>query len=245
MTTVLFRFTAFVVMAYCCAPALADDRRFPDEKTAAVLAKKGISYAEWLLYDGIRAKNGAHVLQALSAGADANLSRDFWPYPAQSPLMAALYSGGQPEIVEALIKAGANVNFRFTGTSSTNVEQLNTAQKAYLAAVDAAKDKRTKEFFPLYYAVDTNPRTVALLLDAGADPNAIGGSASQAIFKTRDIEIARLLVAHGASVNAKNFEGETVLANAKRELRSIWKGHYLYDKIERYCAWLESVGGHE
>jgi ankyrin repeat protein len=242
--TRLFCALAVALMAHASL-TLGEERRVPDDDVAAVLTKRGISYSDWLLYDGIYLKDAAQVSQALREGADVNSARDFRPYPAPSPLMAALYSGGQPEIVEVLVRAGANVNLRYRGTSSANLDQLSAAQKALLAASDVGRDQRSKDFFPLYHAVDTNAKTVARLLEAGADPNAVGGSASRPIFKTYDIEIAGLLVKHGAKVNARNFEGETVLAHAKRELRGLGKAHYLYAKIERYCAWLVSVGATE
>src|SRR4051812_11069598 len=235
---------AFALMAHCSL-TMGEERRVPDDDVAAELTKRGISYPEWLLYDGIYLKDVAQVSQALREGADVNSARDFRPYPAPSPLMAALYSGGQPQIVEVLVRAGANVNLRYRGTSSTNLNQLSAAQKALLAASDLRMDQRSKDFYPLYHAVDTNAKTVALLLEAGADPNAVGGSASLPIFKTYDIEIASLLIKHGAKINARNFQGETVLAHAKRELRGLGKAQSLYAKIERYCSWLVSVGATE
>jgi ankyrin repeat protein len=56
---------------------------------------------------------------------------------------------------------------------------------------------------------------VRLLLDAGADPN-IADNEGQAplIANAWDIEIARMLVAHGANVNAQGKDGFTPLLNA-------------------------------
>jgi hypothetical protein len=218
----------------------------PDARIQQSLTERGINYSEWLLYDGIYKRDPKQVAKALQTGADVNQARDYrGPYPAPSPLFAALYAGGQPEIVALLVESGANVNLRYVGTSSTNIEQLSPSQMLLLSAQERVADKRSKEYFPLYHAVETNAAAVETLLRAGADPRAIGGARSSAIFNTYDAEIGRLLVKYGADVNATNYVGETVLAHAKRQLRQLPNGHYLRSKVEAYCAWLTSVGAHE
>jgi uncharacterized protein len=63
--------------------------------------------------------------------------------------------------------------------------------------------------------------TVALLLDRGADPNAVARSEQigpvqplHSAAATRQIECARLLIAHGADVNARQAGGYTPLHEA-------------------------------
>jgi hypothetical protein len=229
---------------FCNAAALAQPE--PDAAAQKLLDNKEITHAEWLLYDGIYRKDPKQVRTALTRGANATTARDFRsPYPAPTPLLAALVSGGQSEIVDLLVVAGADVNGRYTGQSSTNVNQLSAGMRLLLSAKEAAADKRSKEYFPLYHAVETNPTTVAILLKAGANPNAIGGARSQAIFNTYDTEIVKLLIEYGAQLNARNFEGETVLAHARRELGNLSESHYLRPKLVAYCAWLTSQGAHE
>lgn len=68
------------------------------------------AYHSTPLINAVRARNLIQVQKLLAEGADPNET----DYQDCTALMYA--SSGQPEIVEALIQAGANVNFR----SSTN-----------------------------------------------------------------------------------------------------------------------------
>jgi ankyrin repeat protein len=218
----------------------------PSASVKELIDTKQLTYAEWLLYDGIYKKDQEQVRASLAQGVDVNTARDFRRgYPAPSALLAALYAGGSPEIVRLLVDAGADVNLRYTGKSSTNVDQLSPAMKQYLSAKESVTDKRSKEYFPLYHAVETNPTTVAILLKAGADPNAVGVARSQAIFNTYDAAIVQLLVQYGAQIDAKNFYGETVLTHAKRQLGYLSQSHYLRPKLAALCDWLTSQGAHE
>lgn len=221
----------------------------PDASTQKYLDESGITYAEWLLYEGICKNEPRYVALALRNGANANTARAPSYCPGQSPLFAALYAGADPEVVALLVRAGADVNARYTGKSSVNRDQLTARDRLLLRMMEATENKQSKEFFPLYYAVDTgNPRRVEIvqmLLEAGADPNARGGAQSEAIFKTFDIEIAKLLIKYGVDINVRNYENETVLAHAKRELERLSPSPYLRPKWEAYCAWLSSQGAHD
>ncbi|MBQ7659499.1 MAG: ankyrin repeat domain-containing protein [Alphaproteobacteria bacterium] len=107
-----------------------------------------------------------------------------------TPLMFALkYGNPSVEVIESLIKAGADVN-----------EKENTIGLT-----------------PLIYAVDfnENPKIIQTLIKAGADININdkeGGTALiyAAQFNKND-EVAKSLIKAGANVNAKNNAGATAL----------------------------------
>jgi ankyrin repeat protein len=63
---------------------------------------------------------------------------------------------------------------------------------------------------------DVNVReAIRILLDAGADPNiADNAGKTPLIANAWDLEIAKLLLAHGANVNAQASDGFTPLLNA-------------------------------
>lgn len=61
-------------------------------------------------------------------------------------------------------------------------------------------------------ALDSDPATVALLLDNGANPNARNDAGATALmWAVPDLEKTRLLVAHGADVNAQSDDGRSAL----------------------------------
>jgi ankyrin repeat protein len=56
---------------------------------------------------------------------------------------------------------------------------------------------------------------VRILIDAGADPNlADNKGKTPLIVNSQDLEIAKMLIAHGANVNARADDGFTPLVNA-------------------------------
>ncbi len=67
-----------------------------------------------------------------------------------------------------------------------------------------------------YKEKDVNLREVVrMLLDAGADPNiADNKGKTPLIANSRDLEIAQMLIAHGANVNVRASDGFTALLNA-------------------------------
>ena len=137
------------------------------------------------LYEACAAKNLSDVKQAIAEGADVNLSlrdEDF----RYSPLEAAVQS---PEIVEALLKAGA-----------------------------APKKADARGLFPLGMAAAAgDTKSVELILKWGAlleGKDADGETALARAAGAGKLENAKFLVNCGANVNAKDRLGYTPLFHA-------------------------------
>lgn len=133
-----------------------------------------------------------------------------WPYnliQCASPLQAAALRGRE-DLVQLLLKSGANVNCPARGScGATPLQAITCLGEGFL-------DPMTKL------------RIVTILLHHGANINAspawiLGLSALQAAAFLGDVQLAELLVRHGADVNAPacKYGGGTALALAAR------KGH--------------------
>ena len=134
----------------------------------------------------------------LEAGADANawatgFNVDYgWNW---TPLHMASKSNPDPEIVVALLEAGAD-----------------------LGALGGA-GLRAPAYSPLHYAgANPNPAVAAALLDAGADVNALSPSGRaplhEAAANASNPAVIELLVAAGADVNARDANGYTPMHSA-------------------------------
>lgn len=107
---------------------------------------------------------------------------------------------GSPEVVQALLDYGAEVN----ALSHSKVAYIpsNTALHAALVG------KRSIE-------------VIRLLLEHGADPEIRDSNGHTplhtAAFHDNNVEIIRLLLKHGANVNTLDKEGETALSHASKQ----------------------------
>jgi ankyrin repeat protein len=117
----------------------------------------------------------------------------------RSPLHGAVYNGNL-EMVQVLLDYGSNVN---------DLDEVHSTP------LDFALEYRSENI---------DPRVVRLLLDHGADPNILGrgqdgNTPLHRASRSGRIEIARLLVEHGASVEVRNDWGRTALEVASGEQR--------------------------
>ena len=140
--------------------------------------------------------------QSLGNGATRQSAKDYffeeirhYLYEGDTPLHAAA-AGHRTKIAQHLITVGANI---------------------------AARNRRGAT--PLHYAVDGGPavstwnqpaqvETIALLLDAGADPNALDKSGVAPLHRAvrqRCVRAVESLLRNGAAVRLKNKSGSTPL----------------------------------
>ncbi len=138
------------------------------------------------------------VRTLLEAGADANAwatgySTDYgWNW---TPLHLASQSNPDPEVVAALLEAGADLQ------------------------APGGAGFRAPANSPLHYAgANPNPAVAAALLDAGADVNARSPTGRtplhEAAAYASDPEVIELLVAAGADVKARDLNGYTPMHSA-------------------------------
>ncbi|MDJ0710601.1 MAG: ankyrin repeat domain-containing protein [Woeseiaceae bacterium] len=109
---------------------------------------------------------------------------------ASIPLIASALLGGEIDLVERLLQAGADPNAR-TATGGDTALHLAHLRNTYLSQV-------------------TN-----LMLDGGADPNLTndaGYTPATLAAKRRSIDVIRLLVDRGVDINATDGEGRTALS---------------------------------
>jgi ankyrin repeat protein len=177
------------------------------------------------LFEAINANDVAQVRKLLADDPALAIK----PRDHDTPLHAAAGAGIKVEIAQLLLNAGADVNARADDDRTPlhfAARHNNKAVAEILIARGADLKAMTKVdgFTPLHYAAlgDAGP-TVALLLVKGADPD--GGWDGKAIqprntplqlaARNGYVEVARLLLAKGASVNAQQFgTGGTALSSA-------------------------------
>lgn len=116
----------------------------------------------------------------ISKGADVNAKID----NGDTPLNFATYSGhdGSPEMVELLLKHGANPN----NSCKLMSPLMGACQNGYYKIVKA-------------------------LVENGADVNKRDENKNTALLYADDVKIINYLICNGADVNAKDRDGQTVL----------------------------------
>lgn len=177
----------------------------------------------------VEARSAEEVQCAVEAGADVNAVVD---EDDGTTLLHAMVARGSAEVVQALLDAGADVNARDTdgltpllvaagyGGSPVETIQALLDAGADLHATDEAGNTAL-HWASRWDATDT----AALLLDAGADPNAVmemfGYTALHSAFLF-SVEAATvpLLLEAGADPRAVTGDGRTVLNTAEEMIGS-------------------------
>ncbi|KAJ1549451.1 hypothetical protein HK405_003118 [Cladochytrium tenue] len=120
-----------------------------------------------------------------------------------------------PAIVSFLIERGANVlyNRRLIHIASTN-GSISIAKILLDHGVELEEENSHGEK-PLRLATEFGHLDMmTLLLDAGADANGANGRLERPLHAATSVEAVRLLLAHGASPDARDCRGRTPLRNA-------------------------------
>jgi ankyrin repeat protein len=180
------------------------------------------------LIQAAAAGDTSKVLQLLNSGANVNdaFERDDSELSGMTALMAAS-SRGHSELVQLLIKRGANVNLKhYSGTTALMSAAGSGDESTVKALLDAGADVNATtvsphagELTPLSFTIhNDHPQRfeiAKLLLAAKAEVNPkVQFAVSPLMHALEDLEMVKLLIAHGADVNQKNFRGATPLMGA-------------------------------
>jgi len=168
------------------------------------------------------------VFEILDKGLNVNVTfeRDESEFSGMTVLMVASLRGYH-EMVEALIKRGANVNLkRYVGDTALMLaagsDNVNTVRVLLKAGADPnAKvlSPHAGEMTPLNIAINLSQQQrleiAEALIAAGAEINPKGNFFMSPLMNAvEDLEMVKLLIAHGAEVNQRNFRGATALMGA-------------------------------
>ena len=168
---------------------------------------------------------------------------DYFFWPAQRRLANAIYDR-DVERAKQLIPAAGDLNkpynkdetlFRF---AITNIDDSDSSVELIRAMLAAGANPNYPPAEPLYFAISRGPRMTKLLLEAGADPNALDDADRPAWWsalsasKDEDLTTLRLLLEHGADVKKRDREaGPVAWAAHHKSWRALWL------LIERGAEW--------
>jgi ankyrin repeat protein len=178
------------------------------------------------LFAAIAAGDDQRVRELIGADRDVLDARD---ERGLSPVLAAKYVG-QNRIADVLADAGT-VNV-FDAAATGRAEEL----RAILRQLPASAALRSSDgFTALHYAAFfADGPTVAVLLEAGADPSAVAENPMRvqplhSAAASRNLEGARHLLAAGADPNAEQQDGflplDAAVQNDDRELQELLRAH--------------------
>ena len=138
-------------------------------------------------FDAVERGNMAKVRSWLARGMDVNSGQSYGFDEGRTPLIVAAESGNA-ELVEFLLKQGAKVNLRESRSQET----------ALFRAVRFSGNRGLSD----HYRIDF-PRTVTLLLKAGANPNVPDGNGLLPLYFAPSTAVLSMLLKGGADPNVR------------------------------------------
>ena len=138
----------------------------------------------------------------------------------KTALWLAVKSGGD-EVVEALVKAGANVNIadRFGDAPLSTAPNKAIAKMLIERGADANAVNERGESALWWAALNGRADVVEVLLQAGADVNKADKKGDAPLSVAPSATIATMLIERGASLNVVNQSGESALWLAAKTCR--------------------------
>ena len=198
-----------VFMIYCPGACAAAENEAEAKKNGMALIR---------LFESKQKKtNLAKVKKLLKKPTDFNC-KGMYGYRV---LACAIYHTDNPEIVDVLVKAGADVNGRIfpdrKSDTVLHIAALHNARPAIIdmliragADVDARNDHDST---PLFYSLG-NPKNTQLLINAGADVNARDSvnftPLLHGVIRPYEPAYIEMLVKAGADVNARDYRNDSI-----------------------------------
>lgn len=178
------------------------------------------------LHMAIERRNIVKVRALLASGANVYLT-------TKIGRMAMSHAVRQPDILQLLIQRGADVNKPDENHDTPLQISIGVSTESMRLLLDAGADVhgRTRGWLPLHLAaMDIDPDYVRILLKYNADPNRCDASKNTALHEAAgrrrvdsqwqlaqrggnngNAEVLRLLIGHGADVNATSMYGRMPL----------------------------------
>lgn len=173
------------------------------------------------LEQAILANNIEGVDFCIAHGADVNLNN--------TPMFLAADNSKKPEIIELLVKAGADIEANCQNEMTPLMSAVLGFHKDNYAVIKKmielgadvnAKDEKGFSilFTSLAVVAKDNQEKIKLLIQSGADVNATDNNNETPLFWANwcDADVIKAFVGAGADVNAKNKQGRTPLFYAVR-----------------------------
>ena len=168
-----------------------------------------------MLRKAIKTANVEEVVKLVQQGADVHTPS----YKGDSiPLILAATHNKTPDILEALIKAGADVNAvdNMGRTALMRAAENNNAPDILRSLIVAGADVNAMDHSnttPLMCAAGSNenPDVLSVLINAGANINTEGSAPLIWATENNNPNIVKVLIAAGADVNAADSDGKTPL----------------------------------